>query len=199
MLDTLTHENVRDFAQRYQGTIGWLLNDNGNKILVQISKVEDDKVTFNDVSGRKFYAYCDGKVQFEFLPVQRGWFYGCDGIMFLVSRRPARQWQRGISANNTTVHYATTDRPKLGTGYVGLEIFDSIFSVDQEQAYHCGKTAVWSKHFATLNGDLYLFDRHIGTYNDEKKIVTLNKNGTILRQEVMDMINRKNYKLDVLV
>lgn len=128
MLDSLTLDNFRDFSQRYQGTYGWLLNEAKNgKVLVYIRKVEENRVTFMDITGRDFHANAGQQVTFEFLPVTRGWFYSEDGKMCLLSRKPARQWHRGICPANTNIAVVSLDRLR-GIDY-GLEELHAIFEV----------------------------------------------------------------------
>lgn len=195
MLDTLTHENFRDFSQRYQGTYGWLVGDDKNKVLVYIRKVTEDRVVFMDVTAREFHANAGQDVQFEFLPVTRGWFYNEEGEMVLLSRRAARQWHRGICMANTNM--AVVRKNRLYAIEYNLKQLKSVFEPTKKYPYQAAQNSIWSKQFATVDGVLYLYDKPIGKFDPANKVVVLDKIGEFLRQEIMDVINRNNFGVDV--
>lgn len=194
MLDTLTQFNSRDFSARYAGTFGWLIKDDKGKHLVYISAVNSDRVEFTDLRGGKYHANAGTNVMFEFLPVDRGWFYGKSGDIYMLRRVPARQWHRGICDSNTNIAYLRAGR--LRTGSCTIETLDDIFGQEkQEYKFEVGKSCVLSKHFAIIANALYFLDRQIGVA--DKETIILGKQGEVVKQELEDIISRNRYPLKV--
>lgn len=196
MIDSLTSFNHRDFNARYRGTFGWYMKDDHTRILTYISEVGDAQVVFQDVQGMNYHAYANKGSKFEFLPVTKGWFYGRDGRMYLFSRRPARQWHRGICANNTTIYRVKPDGG-LGSQEVSINVLDNVFNCDEKELYRYerDKNCLLSKQFAVLHGNVYLYDRIIGKVVDNA--VKLNEEAQMLKQELLDVVNRRGYQLSI--
>lgn len=201
MLDTLTQFNSRDFSARYNGTYGWLVKDDQRKHLVYISAVHPEKVEFTDRHGGKYHANAGQQVMFDFLPVDRGWFVGSSGKLYLLRRVPARQWHRGICDANTTIAIVhsnnASNKDRLYAHECSLEILDDIFGeVKDRYFFKSGSSCALSQQFAIVGNILYFIDREIGTVKEDK--ITLGEHGAIVAQELNDLINRRNYKLEVL-
>ena len=194
MLDSLTSLNHRDFSARYNGTFGWYIKDDHQKVLTLITEVDPTRVAFQDVKGTAYYAYANKGSQFEFLPVTRGWFYGKSDNMYLLSRRAARQWHRGICANNTIIYLVR--HGDTGMRQVDVEItrLDDIFNHPGKQYRHLKDiNCILSKQFAIVQNNLYLYDRVIGKRT--QSVLQLNDGAEILKQEIQDVIQRNNYPL----
>lgn len=199
MLDTLTTANHQDFARRYGGTFGWFVSPNGKKILVSVGEASAAQVNFTDVRGSMYYAISNSGVQFEFIPVDRGFFNGKHGT-FLLMRVPARQWHRGIHPNNTQVMIPQGDQ--WTRGRVDILTLHNIF-VDgvplkvRLEEFLAGKqdSVALSKHFAINMNKLYFYNRVIGTYAN--KVLTLDDD--LVKQEIMDVLRRNNIEWEVKI
>ncbi len=191
MRDSLTRENARDFRQRYLGTYGFYTTTN-KRLLVKMTEINERKVTFMDAQRNEFFAYADTKVEFEFIPVDRG-FYNSQEDAVLLTRVPSRQWSRGISDNNTTVQ-------KMGKGglipiQLSMDLLNGIFvgSPDMEMClkqYLEGKrqTVALSKYFALSPDGLYFYEARVGTREGD----TLTLQNDQVYQEVSDLIRRNS-------
>jgi hypothetical protein len=204
MLDTLTSHNIRDFNARYNHTWGFLVQDNGLKKLVWVSKVTEERVSFNDSAGNKFFGLVDKGMMFEFIPITRGLFnvsYGPSNGVILLQRVAARQWQRGISANNTRAyilaggafiqHPLDTVIPKIFEGgqtnaKLSADMVDHILAK--------GEGVALSRHFAVMQDKMFFFNIEVGTVKDKKITLT----HPTLSQEINDMLRRNKYNLQVI-
>lgn len=195
MRDTLTSLNRGDFTQRYRGGFGWLLRENGTKVLVHITEVDQNKVLFDTSKESGFFAFTDKGVEFEFLPITRGHIPTEDGI-YLCQRHPARQFQRGISEGNTQL-FKFNNRGSFSTCAVSLEHLSAIFErpipyeesvkkyLDNKKQMACAL----SLHFA-INGDNFFFmTRQAGKVVNRTTLTVPD----LIRQEVQDLINRNTW------
>ncbi len=148
MYDTLTSKNYEDFRQRYQGSYGWLSVEGQPERIVYISKVSASKVMFNTITDRDFFAFVDQDVRFKFLPIRRGWYKGHTNRPVLLTRIPARQYCRGISAANTTCSTMSFDNRLLPCALSG-ELLEAIFN-DAQQTIKYSRTepCVLNKFFS---------------------------------------------------
>ncbi len=193
MRDTLTTNNFRDFRQRYEGTIGFFHNDL-RKILVRMTSVSDRKASFEDSKGNEFFAYTDSGVEFEFIPVDKG-FYNTFAGAVLLQRVPERQWHRGISPTNTQAAflYKDTFLPKAVDIDLISDIFEDAVSIDKAMGdFLSGKlpSLALSKHFAVTNNNFYFYNKVVGTVSKTREI-KLSSNA--IEQEVQDLLRRKEY------
>lgn len=109
MFEKFTAANAGDFRQRYQGTFGFFI-DGDKKTLSQLTEVgtggSRPGVVFHDRNGEKYLLRSDSTQDrrgFEFLPPKSAWYNTKDGVALLVSRVPARQYQRGLCSKNTSL------------------------------------------------------------------------------------------------
>ena len=196
MLDSLTRVNSGDFQRRYMGTYGWLV-EGDKKSLVYIHKTDEEHVYFRMDGDLTYHARRDSGVQFEFIPVNRGWFNTHDNTgVYYMRRYPARQWKRGICTNNTQIWMAHQN------GYVPYEltwkVLESIFKIgfDPHNPTDISKRPVaLSKDFAIIGDTLWFNDKSVGTVNYNE--ITLEN--TLIEQELRDLIRRRNYNLVVKV
>ena len=190
MIDTPTSNNLADFKQRYSGVFGWLCVD-GQRSLVYISNVNSKYVTFTDSEGGQYFANIDAGVEFDFAPVMRGWYNTPIGV-FYMSRVPARQWKRGVCADNTFIAPAQhPDYHRSGVDWNKAAF--SILSVVQPFPSADDKCLAYSKHFANINGRLYLYTQRIGeVFNNKVKLAS-----PLFRQEFLDMCRRNQLTLEV--
>lgn len=195
MIDTPTTANLQDFKQRYSGVLGWYISEEDkSKILVTVSNVSNERVTFRDQHGGTYYAFVNGGVRFEFLPVEKSWRNTEDACFFLY-RIPARQWKRGICADNTSITSASTLLGMWNTD--GERTWaDRIFKIfsfnntyrEEVLKFLEGKrtTVAISPHFAILSNHIFLHNINIGTYKNN--VITLTDG--MLLQELTDTIRR---------
>lgn len=191
MFDSLNAYNYEDFRQRYRRSYGFLTINN-NKRVVYVSEVSRDKVTFNTTGVEGCYAYAKGDVQFEFLPITRGWHYTSGYGPLLLQRIPERQWCRGISLNNTSVSKFST-RGELTRIDVNLSMFEDVFINKPEMPEADG--FILNKYFLLSDTfkKVFFLGSPIGKFIKNK--ITLDDRQ--VSQELIDFIKRKN--LDIVV
>jgi hypothetical protein len=106
-------EIIQDFRRRWEGTFAWLYMDKlDEEILVYINRVEDssDKVATIGVTNKKYGQLVlhlgseEYELRFKYPPV--GVFQHGDDVL-LFRRRPARQYRRGICADNSVIWNVT--------------------------------------------------------------------------------------------
>jgi hypothetical protein len=198
MLDSLTRNNAGDFLRRYQNTFGYYpLKDRAEKLLVKIDKVTDTTVNFRDKDGYKYSAVADNNVQFEFIQVNKGWYNQANSKPVFFSRVPARQWQRGISPQNT-VCYTFADSGVLTKSHVDYDTVECIQNAYKPfiDAYFRGEisSVALNKFFAIgPEKNLYMFDLLAGEIVEDKIKVKL----PLFRQEIIDCVRRLNLNLIV--
>ena len=206
MIDSLTSANHRDFAARYGGTCGFLLNNDGTKLLVQVGDVGHDRVYFRDVNGREYHSNVNSGVQFEFLPVDRGYFNGFQRGYHL-ARVPARQWHRGIHPQNTKIvrenwigNLESVPRDSFLEGLHDIYVAKRLTVQEAFKEFKEGKRhgVALSKHFYINRSNLLMFlGIQIGEYVPENNSVILSD--SLVYQEVMDASKRSNLPLEVQV
>lgn len=181
MLDTFTYENARDFTQRYKNTVGALVKEDGSREWVWISGINDDAVVFSTLDGMKYAASIGKGTQFEFTQVPMGWYNGNEGPMFF-TRRPARQYQRGISSANTNIFNQNLNKIDLTLGRV-------VQAYLPPKPYKNQTAWALSRHFA-FNEDnvLFFYDVPIG----EKKDMCFSVESCNVVQELQDVIKRNS-------
>lgn len=197
MRDTLTRENSNDFNRRYIGTYGYLIQEN-KKTLVYMNSSSHEETTFSDVGGHTYVVYADSGVEFEFIPVDRGFYNTVSGTYFMY-RIPARQWSRGISNTNTAVYSINAG----GMNAIGctIENLYKIFQggIDIQQAasewgYKKREAFALGKHFAVLDTSVLFYTTTIGTVDKNKRIIIKESR---VAQEFQDNLRRNNIILDV--
>lgn len=203
MTESPSTSNIADFRQRYSGVYGWL-NPKDKRSPVYVKKVDAIRVTFTDVSGAEYYANVNAGVDFEFLPVDKAWHRNPKG-MFLVSRIPARQWKRGVCADNTSIREVveTTLYNSLATVSWNEAVFaimmyptNYVKEVDHLLAGR-NTSAPLSRHFAVVGKEVWFFNLRVGTYNSVSKTITLEN--SMLYQELVDLCHRNNYPIEVKI
>jgi hypothetical protein len=190
MRDTCSRGSIRDFRQRYQGTIGSFIKDSGDKMFVWITEVTDRQVEFQDTNGNTYTAIHDNGVTFEFTQVPLGWFNSSKGPLF-VCRRPARQYQRGISPGNTFIIGVNGS-----TISVNLETIADIYTYSEKYSPTMMAWAL-SKHFAYNNNHFYFYNTVIGTIDQKTSVIKLKTN--LYVQEVSDCVKRNGLPFTVEV
>lgn len=199
MLDTLTMYNREDFNQRYARSYGWFIHpETGVKSLVYVRKVERDKVTFDTEKG-EFYAYSGTNVQFEFLPITRGWFYTSIFGPVILQRVPAKQFSRGISDSNTSVRYFGMGdflREKSLSLLILQEVFGAkpITKPTLRNFFAVPSMGfIMNPYFLLWKDKVFFYDVQVGTITGEEITLT----DSIIKQELQDCINRNDHRLRI--
>lgn len=191
MLDSLTVNNFRDFSQRYQNTYGWYVDNQTNrKTFVHVVRVEPEAVHFQTDDKQTWIAYADRGVLFEFVPVKRGVYLTLDDAFYL-ERRPARQWNRGISPNNTNIYKYFTGEWRAAPGL--FTTYATIFNkqITPEASLHAHFTHgisrfLLNQHFICLDGILWFNMQKVGEYKEGVIRVTQD----LVKQEIQDAVKR---------
>jgi hypothetical protein len=195
MQDTLTSANWRDFHQRYRSTFGWLLNK-GKETPVFIRDVSETTVTFQSLHGEEYFAYADKEVTFKFLPLKRRITIGGDGTVYSISRRPARQWRRGVCSDNTYIYRLSSSGP---TGQrVDIATVKNIIAGQDYKLDPKGNVVKLSDQFVIVGSLLYLYEYFIGQLNAPTgEISFIDPKYKQFTQELRDVIrdNKLNYKV----
>ena len=186
----MTSSNYRDFHQRYRGTFGWLLNK-GKEIPVFIREVTEAAVTFQGLNGEDYFAYADKDVMFKFMPLKRRIVIGVDGEVYAIARRPARQWRRGVCADNTNIYRLTAAGP--AGCRVDINGVKNLITDDPRP-----KDALKQKlsdQFAIVGSVVYLYEMAMGSFTDGT--IKIKKGYEAFAQELRDAIrdNKLNYKV----
>lgn len=186
MLDSPTRAWLDDFSSRYSGTWCWYV-DGDKRMLVRITHVGNERVTFEDIEGWKYSANVDSGVLFEFSQVPSGWYVNKKLGPILFVRRPARQWKRGICDQNTSCYSINTNGGLRLSEITG----DSLSSLE-----NAGKTdiSVLSKWFCVHRSILYCLDTVIGVKENNKIILSEPR----FRQELTDAVRRSGNTYEVV-
>ena len=192
MLDTLTSENYRDFSQRYRNTFGWLVNKN-KEIPIYIREVSDTTVAFQSLTGEEYFAYADKEVIFKFMPLKRRITIGVDGAAYVVSRHPARQWRRGVCADNTRLYKLQMDGPR--SIRVDVATINNLIAADNPKTLP--NVVKLSDQFAVVGSIVYLYEYLIGTFNATTHDIVVEKKYLNFVQELRDAIRNSglNYRI----
>lgn len=190
---SFNRETARDFGPRYAETYGFLIDDKGERKLIYVTETTDSAVYFQTRDGDniQYHAVLGADVSFEFIPVNRGFFNGADGMLYHVERVPARQWRRGIGRNNTQIYSLSEKEGPFAGKKINFKVLEAIFSAPSDYKF-AGKTE-WvaiSKHFATTASGVYFHHERIGRLNKNKLIVS-DACGVV--QELKDALARNNY------
>lgn len=187
MKQQFTSKNSADFKQRYEDTFGFFTRPGTNdKRIVKFLEVNEELVSFVDQKGISYTVYPDSDVEFTFLsPVKK--LFAVDDLVFLIQRRPARQYQRGISENNTQIINLLTfgnSQPTFGRLEAAFEKEPTPKLFEQDFQLGKRRTILFSNIFAGVETKFFLYNSVIGKISD--KTITLDDD--IYIQEVKDMI-----------
>lgn len=213
MFEKFTSEDAHDFRQRYQGTYGWFKRKD-KKLLVKLTTVDSDGfgekvVHFADKDGVPYTLRADSadeSVGFEFIPPKTLYHNTSDGVAYLLTRVPARQYLRGICDRNTRIR-------SVGGNIVPIDFFSLLLLYDgkvtpleaMETAFENSKKDVKKEHSFALSGQfavnltrgaVYCLGAGIGYANvatlpsGELQLSILLEDVSLWGQEVRDAINR---------
>ena len=185
-LEEFTSGGSRDFRQRYLNVFGYFPTGD-SEVLVKVTEVDTTKTVFVDERGLSYTAYADKGVMFKFIPVTKRLFFH-DGELCLVTRKPARQYQRGITYENTNMQ-------TVFGGNIDID-FDSIHSYSKSREYK------GNSHNMLLNNMLAIYADGLFLYNHNIGVITGNKarvHNPLFKQEVSDALRDKGLNYEVVV
>ena len=143
----------------------------------------------------------DADAEFEFLsPVKK--LFSIDDAIYVIHRRPARQFQRGISSANTLIYDVTKGQ---NTSSVSFKRLTQAFAEDgynvkrrmTEYLADKRETVLLSNMLAIAANSVYLYQNIIGTVDKSTQTVKLNDD--LFRQEVLDCLRDNEIKFKVTV
>lgn len=186
----------KDFAQRYSDTYGWYETETKNRILVKLEVSNPELLTFYDEKGMTYYAKPDQGNVFEFIPVTRG-VYQYNNSVIYVSRKPARQWKRGICSVNTTLfdlvnqNYVDVNFNNIACifGNKDTHILNK-FKKDMSPPYVC-----LNEMFSLVDSSLMVYNTLVGKFNRDKREIKMSV--PIFKQEVQDLF--RSLSMEVVV
>jgi hypothetical protein len=167
MLEEFKSGTVRDFSQRYVGTYGYFTTEKDKRrILVHLSSIDHGDLSFTDDRGNSYTAKPDVGNIFEFLPLTRKLIL-YKGTIVHISRKPARQWQRGVSENNTSLEYIGSGR-KLSLSFALLKaayLNEYEYTRRAEEDFLSKEVGclLLSDTFALVGDTVFLYNVKIGT------------------------------------
>jgi hypothetical protein len=187
MKEQFTSDGYKDFRQRYEGTFGYYTTETNKRLLVQVTEVNPVEMKFVDRNRGDYVALSDKGHVFEFVaPVKR--LFDMRGRVALIIRKPAKQYQRGISASNTQVVL-------LDTGTVLAPSFNNLSCAFTDDGFNKQKFAeyvdgkreqvVLSRMIALVRDDVFLYNAIVGTVDRQTKTF---KCAPMFKQEVSDCV-----------
>ena len=185
-LEEFTSGGARDFRQRYLKVFGFFPVED-REILVRVTEVSDARMSFTDERGIQYTAYADKGVFFRFIPVTKRLFY-YDGRLCLAHRKPARQYQRGITYANTV--FQTVYGTPLDVDFDSVKAY-----VNYKSAKLPDGCKILTDYLGIVDGSVFLYNQMIGAINEKNVALDV----PVFRQEVIDALRINNMKQEVLV
>lgn len=197
MLEEFKSGTVRDFSQRYVGTYGYFTTEKDKRrILVHLSEISHGDLTFSDDRGNTYTAKPDVGNIFEFLPLTRKLIL-YKGNVVHISRKPARQWQRGVSENNTSLEYiATRRRLSLSFAVLKAAYLNEYKYTSEAETDFLDKeenSLLLSDTFALVGEVVFLYNVKIGTVSGSAIELTT----ALFYQELTDLLKSLGSRLTV--
>ena len=158
MKEEFTREHWKDFAQRYQGVFGWFETEKKEQLLVRLTKVDENTLTFSDRNKIVYSARADKGNVFTFLPVEKGVYNSKNGDVLFVFRIPMKQYRRGVCPDNTGIRSLISN----DAINVDFDTLDAIYNTDQTKpVLQWCKTRkgniAFNNLFSLANDRLYLY------------------------------------------
>lgn len=198
MKDSLTSSNYRDFRQRYEGTYGNFAPEGKPPLMVMLQSVEESRVNFVDSKGAKYHVNADAGIPFEFYPVDRRLANTAKGTVLYSSRRPARQWSRGVCDQNTTIMNLISQRG-VNVSFDTLEVLyhpnKNYNAVLQDYINGAREGVAIDDKFCIIREVVQLYDKPIGVV-DRTNVFTA-KIHPMFKQEFTDTVKRGNLPIVV--
>jgi len=180
-----TIEGSRDFSQRYGESYGWLPREGKPDLPVYIRNVDGGTLYFEDLDENQYHVFADKDVSFKFHQMRRALYVGGSGRVYVIERRPARQWQRGVSRNNTNLFVYNADRRRFDPSRIGHGTMRDIMAKGSKPSV---PGVIMSDIFCILHDTVYMYYTPIGAASnlDGTWSVTLSPKFASFKQELSD-------------
>jgi len=194
-LEEFTSGGARDFRQRYLGVYGYYPLPSGEKILVYLSTITERETKFVDAAGVEYTAKVDQGVFFQFVPIEKRLFT-MDNTLILAERRPARQYSRGMSDNNTAFLDVGYSDP-INVNARSITAYTNPVYVTKLNAD--AAVQLLSPMFGIRYHLVYLYNRDIGViiYNKDKP-PTIKVRDDMFYQELVDVVRERKIEVEVV-
>ena len=181
-------DNYEDIRKYYSNTIIKLPELSGDR-LWQIVSITPDEIKLHDVDGMEIYMDLNDPYTVEYpLPARTVYQYGHRAALLV--RKPAKQYYRGLSKDNTSLSVYRTDGTMSALVW-GLETLQQFVDKPAYQDVHTinpEEQDSWalSKHIAlTSHGAIMVLNRCVGTVSFSDKTIKLQK--PLFKQEVQQV------------
>lgn len=201
MIEQITSDNYREFSARYLGTIGFLKSKSNERLVVSVDEITAAAVVVSNHEGVSYRLNSDTGCELEFTQVPCQWYQADKNHIVFLTRKPERQWKRGISLDNTNLIIPAS------TGEYGVSIKPTVSRITQalipgvDTGAFNGMTPIvcglWSKYFAWAVNSVWVKDTMIGKVDHGTKEITLNY--PQFQQELRDALIRSNSTYTVKV
>jgi hypothetical protein len=184
-----TPSNWRDIQRYYEGT--YVKFQEFGDTLFWIQRVRESEITGKNEDGEEFILHLHESAPYtlDYLLPSKAVFQKGDNA-FMLQRVPARQYKRGLCADNVQI-LNLTNQEKQNIGFPLLKAFVN------KQTYMSLEDAIWGKHtkravalssrmwFDRPSGVLYADLYAIGSVNREVRIMQINP---LFREEVRPLV-----------
>lgn len=192
-----TIEGSRDFQQRYAESYGWLPRDGKPDLPVYIRQVDGNTLYFEDLEDNQYHVFADKDVSFKFHQMKRSVYVGASGNVYVIERRPARQWQRGVSRANTNLFVFTPRAYRFEPSRISHAFMKDIMAGGGKLKV---PGVVMSDIFSLLNDVVYMYSHPIGSCSkqDSTWIVSLTSKFNGFKQEILDAARDSGTKITLV-
>lgn len=181
-------DNYEDIRKYYSHTIIKLPELSGDR-LWQIVSITPDEIKLHDVDGMEIYMDLNDPYTVEYpLPARTVYQYGHRAALLV--RKPAKQYYRGLSKDNTSLSVYRSDG-SLSSLPWGLETlqqfvdkpaYQDIYTINLEEQ----ESWALSKHIAlTRSGHIMVLNKCVGVLSFSDKTITLTR--SLFKQEVQQV------------
>lgn len=197
--------NVQDISRYYKNTFV-KFKEHGDE-LFYIQNVDHYKITGTHESGEAFTLYLNDETPYEIeyiLPHKS--FFQYQGRAVMLQRIPAKQYHRGLCAENTQLMFLEGRPLTMDLGFEVLKAFVSkkhfsslVAAVGDSEATTLALSPRMMYHRG--NGQLYVDFTPVATVNRGKMTISVKK--TIFMEEIVELLNSRNeqdkWKVEVFV
>jgi hypothetical protein len=196
-----TPENREDIKKYFQGTYLKFKPDDSGKFdsntLFYIDHIDSYVVTGKVEDGREFKLFLSEEHPYEVdyvLPHKS--FFQYDKHAMLLQRVPARQYHRGLCAENTSLSYLDVDKGAIGAAELS---FAALKAFVMKQKFMTLKEAITSKkQSCVLNTRMMFVPKNNQIYVDFEPVARVNPGSTIqiikplFKHELMQYLHSNN-------
>ncbi len=185
-------KDAGDFRQRYRGVFGWFTTESDKRVLVQVTDVGENKMSFCDQDSTEYFAYSDKGARFTFIPVERRVFMYND-LPCIAMRKPARQYRRGIHHDNTEFRYITADI-RTDVVFSAIESYENRKHL--EELWPNQSVGTLSDQIAVYYGKVYVYDTCVADFDAINNCYKMRL--PVFKQELIDILKKYNVESKVV-